>query len=106
MSGLLHDVSHTVFSHVADYIFHDGSGRYQNFQDDELEGFIERSEIPEILNKYGINCKDILDDSKFLLKERELPDLCADRIDYFFRDALAFRKATKKESIQYRGGNL
>ncbi len=37
IAGLLRDVSHTAFSHVADYVFSDGSGEKQNFQDDELE---------------------------------------------------------------------
>lgn len=97
VAGLLHDISHTVFSHVADYIFHDGSGEYQNFQDDALEDFIKNSEIPGILKKYGIGWKDILDDSKFPLKENDLPDLCADRIDYFLRDALAFKKISQKQ---------
>lgn len=97
IAGLLHDVSHTVFSHVADYVFKDGSGEHQNFQDDELESFIGKSEIPEILKKYRINWKDTLDDSKFLLKERKLPDLCADRIDYFLREAKNLEKATQEE---------
>lgn len=97
ISGLLHDVSHTAFSHVADYIFSDGSGEHQNFQDDELENFIEKSEIPEILEKYGIDYKNILDDSKFPLKEKELPDLCADRIDYFLREAKNLKKASQED---------
>lgn len=101
ISGLLHDVSHTVFSHVADYIFHDGSGQYQNFQDNELENFIKNSEIPEILKKYNIDYKDVLDDSKFLLKERELPDLCADRIDYFLREAKNLGRATQEEIDEF-----
>lgn len=100
IAGLLHDVSHTAFSHVADYVFHDGSGAHQNFQDDELESFIEKSEIPEILKKYNIDYKEILDDSQFPLKEKELPDLCADRIDYFLREAKNLKKAGQKEIDQ------
>lgn len=97
VAGLLHDVSHTVFSHVADYVFYDGSGVHQNFQDDELENFIEKSELPEILKKHGINWKEVLDESKFPLKEKDLPDLCADRIDYFLREAKNLGKATQAE---------
>ena len=42
------------------------------------------SEIPNILERYGFNLDYILDDKNFPLKERSLPDLCADRIDYAF----------------------
>lgn len=101
VAGLLHDVSHTVFSHVADYIFSNGSGGKQNFQDGCHQEFIEKTEIPEILKKYRIDYKDILDDSKFPLKERELPDLCADRIDYFLRDAEAAKKTTVQEIREF-----
>lgn len=101
ISGLLHDVSHTVFSHVADYVFNDGSGEKQNFQDDCFEEFIEKSEIPEILKKHKIYYKDILNDSKFPLKEKELPELCADRIDYFLRELGGTKKATQKEINEF-----
>ena len=101
VAGLLHDVSHTVFSHVADYVFSNGSEERHNFQDDCFEEFIEKSEIPEILRKYKINYKDILDDSKFQLKEKELPDLCADRIDYFLRELKVTNKATQEEIYEF-----
>lgn len=99
--GLLHDVSHTVFSHVADYVYSNGSGAKQNFQDEAFKGFIEQSEIPEILKRYRINYRDILDDSKFPLKEKELPDLCADRIDYFLRELKVTNKATQEEIDEF-----
>jgi len=105
ISGLLHDVSHTVFSHVADYIYNDGSGEKQNFQDNCFEWFVNESEIPDILKKYDIDYKDILDDSKFPLQERELPDLCADRIDYFLREPKLTDKITE-ENIQEFIDNL
>jgi HD superfamily phosphohydrolase len=101
IAGLLHDVSHTVFSHVADYIYGSGSGEEQNFQDKCHQEFIENSEIPKILKKYKINYKEILDDEKFLLKERELPELCADRIDYFLRELCVTKKATLKEIREF-----
>ena len=101
IAGLLHDVSHTVFSHVADYIYGSGSGKEQNFQDKYHQEFIENSEIPKILKKYKIDYREILDDEKFLLKERELPELCADRIEYFFRELYVTKKATLKEIREF-----
>lgn len=101
IAGLLHDVSHTVFSHVADYVYSNGSGEGQNFQDEIFEEFIEKSEVPEILKKHKIKYREILDDSKFPLKEKELPDLCADRIDYFLRELNATNKATQEEIDEF-----
>jgi len=101
IAGLLHDVSHTVFSHVADYVFSNGSGEKQNFQDDCFEEFVKSSEIPEILKKYGIDYKYIVNEENFPLKERELPDLCADRIDYFFRELKVTNKASQEEIDEF-----
>jgi hypothetical protein len=89
VSGLLHDVSHTVFSHSTDYALRDGEGAAkQDHQDNVFEAFVKNSDIPNILSKYGLSVDYILDDKNFPLKENNLPDLCADRIDYFFRDGV------------------
>ena len=101
IAGVLHDVSHTVFSHVADYVFSNGSGEKQTFQDDCFEEFVNRSRIPEILKKYKIDYKTLFDDTKFSLKEKELPDLCADRIDYFLRELRVTNKATQEEIDEF-----
>lgn len=89
VAGLLHDVSHTVFSHSADYALRDGeTAAKQDHQDNVFETFVKNSDIPGILLKYGLNAEYILDDKNFPLKEKKLPDLCADRIDYFLRDSV------------------
>lgn len=83
IAGLLHDVPHTAFSHVADFVFENEEHEYhERF----LEEIIYNSEIPEIVERHGLDMEYILDESNFGLLERELPDLCADRIDYFLRD--------------------
>jgi HD superfamily phosphohydrolase len=87
IAGLIHDVSHTAFSHCIDYVFNSGSGEKQDFQDNIFEEYVKRSEIPEILEKYHFDLDYILDDTHFPLKEKDLPDLCADRIDYSLRTA-------------------
>jgi hypothetical protein len=95
IAGLLHDISHMVFSHATDFLFN------RNMQQDYHEIFHEKiilnSDIPSVLKKYNINVKDILDNKKFTLLERNLPDLCADRIDYFLRDMCVYDSLIKKK---------
>jgi hypothetical protein len=87
ISGLLHDVSHTVFSHSTDYALRDGeSAAKQDHQDNVFETFVKNSDLLKIFSKYGLDVDYILDENNFPLKEKKLPDLCADRIDYFLRD--------------------
>lgn len=99
IAGLIHDVSHTVFSHVGDYIY--GFEMNQGFQDNCFGEFVKNSEIPKILEKYGIDYKYIINEKNFPLKERGLPDLCADRIDYFLRAIKVTTKTHSKEINQF-----
>lgn len=84
IAGLLHDVSHTAFSHAMDFAFDEGET--QAYHERFVEKVVFDSEIPTILKKYNVNAKNVVDESKFKLLEREIPALCADRIDYFLRD--------------------
>jgi HD superfamily phosphohydrolase len=90
LAGLIHDVSHTAFSHCTEYVFNAGREERQAYQDSIHGGFVRGSEIPDILSRYGFDPEHILDDDNFPLKEKSLPDLCADRIDYTLRDAMVF----------------
>jgi len=100
IAGLIHDVSHTVFCHTGDYIFDSGSQKSHTFQDKIHRKFVLNTEIPEILRKYGFNIDFVLDERNFPLKEKALPDLCADRIDYFLRDAFYLKEFSKKQIIK------
>lgn len=82
IAGLLHDVPHTAFSHVVDYIF---ESEEHNYHERFFRKIIFGSEIPQILKKHGINTEKVVDPEKFGLLERPIPNLCADRIDYFLR---------------------
>lgn len=85
IAGLLHDAPHTAFSHVSDIVFEDAS---QTFHEKFHEKIIFESEIPRIMKKHGLSVWKLLNKQSFRLAERDLPDLCADRIDYFFRDCV------------------
>lgn len=84
IAGLLHDVSHTAFSHLIDWVL--GSGRVENFQDNQHESFINNSEIPSILKKYDYSVDKITNYKHYTLLEQDIPSLCADRIDYSLRE--------------------
>lgn len=100
IAGLLHDISHAAFSHCIDYALSSGNEKEQSHQDSIHEKFIKNSNLPHILKKYSIDIEYLLDDSNFPLKETNLPDLCADRIDYSLRTALIFHEASKKDIDQ------
>ncbi|HDX9611593.1 TPA: HD domain-containing protein [Bacillus toyonensis] len=88
IAGLLHDVSHTTFSHVIDYVFDNTN---ESYHEEIFSSVVKNSEIPAILSKYGYNYEDILlDDSKWTLLERSAPELCADRVDYTLRDMYTY----------------
>lgn len=91
-AGLIHDVSHTVFSHCADYALAQGSEARQSFQDDVFHTLVLETDIPDILERHGLDPEYIFDESNFPLQETELPDLCADRIDYILRCAYHYEK--------------
>ena len=95
VAALLHDVSHTAFSHVIDFVFNDHSG--QSYHEEKKEEFIAGSDIPAILNRHGMDWHAFLDEEQFPLLEQASPALCADRLDYFLRDLEFLGLANGKE---------
>ncbi|RWS42054.1 HD domain-containing protein [Bacillus mycoides] len=99
IAGLLHDVSHTAFSHVIDYVF---DNENESYHEEIFSSVVKNSEIPAILSKYGYNYEDILlDDSKWTLLERSAPELCADRVDYTLRDMYAYGYISLEEAQNF-----
>ena len=86
IAGLLHDASHTAFSHIIDFVFNSQSK--QSYQDSKLTQAFEIQWINKILRKYDVSPKKILNFENFSLLENELPNICADRIDYTLQDPL------------------
>lgn len=97
IAGLIHDVSHSAFSHCIDYILDSGSQKEHNHQDNLFDNFVRKTEIPDIIKKYGFDLEYILNDKNFPLKEKNLPDLCADRIDYSLKTAVIFGELNEQD---------
>jgi hypothetical protein len=99
IAGLLHDVSHTAFSHVIDYVF---DNENESYHEEIFSAVVQNSEIPAILSKHGYNYEDILlDDSKWTLLERSAPELCADRVDYTLRDMYTYGYISLEEARNF-----
>lgn len=84
IAALLHDVSHTVFSHVGDAYFKSNyrTGK-ESYQDTIHEWYLEKVGILALLNTYGYgNACSTEQKERQRCYEQSLPDLCADRIEY------------------------
>lgn len=81
---LLHDVPHTAFSHVVDFVMEDHN---QEYHDRFLKQVVLNSDIPSICQKHELDIHKILQKADFYLLDNKTPELSFDRWDYFMRDA-------------------
>lgn len=100
IAGLLHDVSHTVFSHVGDWVF---GKEYQDadYQSTIHDQYLANSGIENILKRHGYTVEQMHPKRKeFAMLEQSLPNLSADRLDYNIQGAYFQNFLTKEESIE------
>jgi uncharacterized protein len=86
VAGLLHDISHTAFSHAVDFIF---TSQEQDHHEHLKPVMLDRPDLERALAGLGYAPCEFYDDSIYPLLEQPIPLLCADRLDYFLRDGLA-----------------
>lgn len=81
ISALLHDLSHTVFSHVGDLVL---GYKYQDYHTKVYQQFVSTDEVQRVLKYCKISRNEIEFASNPLFQE----DLNPDRLDYAIRDLL------------------
>jgi len=97
IAGLLHDVSHTAFSHVIDWVI--GDPTKEDHQDKTLLKTFEETKIKNILEEHGFNYKKIAEAKNYSLLEQPAPNLCADRVDYSLREIKFLHSEQDAEKI-------
>jgi HD superfamily phosphohydrolase len=105
-AALLHDASHTAFSHVADVLFDKQEGRVKYFSEDENSyqdkihlWLLSQYKIDELLSDYSISLEDLSpDNEEYKALEKPRPHLCADRIQYNIHTAVEVGLITKKQA--------
>ncbi|MDR1233610.1 MAG: HD domain-containing protein [Holosporales bacterium] len=100
IAGLLHDASHTVFSHVGDYLFSSNLKEcaQRGYQDSIHLSFLEQK-VGFLLKKLNLKLGDVNPDNvKYKALEQPLPDMCADRIQYNIHTGVIMKIISLREA--------
>lgn len=89
ISGLLHDISSPVFSHVIDFL--NGDHENQESTEEKTEEIISNSaEIQTILKRYNLTTEDVKDYHMYPIADNDSPLLSADRLEYTLGNAFYY----------------
>jgi HD superfamily phosphohydrolase len=96
--AMIHDFSHTVFSHLADRFFLKRFDTEYSYQDNIHIWYLSKTDIYNICKKYSININKFDPDlGCYFMLEQKLPDMCADRIEYNIETAKIWNRLSNDE---------
>jgi HD superfamily phosphohydrolase len=101
IAGLIHDISHTAFSHLIDYVF---DIEEEDYHEKRFEEVLRDKELNSVLKKYQLDTNKFTEIEKYQILEYPLPDLSADRVDYTLRDLFQIGRISKKEILWFLSG--
>ncbi len=99
LSGLFHDIATPAFKHCVDFL--DGDYMTQESTEDLTTEIIENSEeIMSLLNRDGIDIKDVDNYHLYPIADNDTPKLSADRLEYSLSNGLITYKLVDLEIIK------
>lgn len=99
ISGLLHDVSTPVFSHVSD--FRKGDALSQTSTESINAHIIQSDkELSVLLRQDGININQIKDYHIYPIADNEIPHLSADRLEYMFPSGMVLEGSWNLDEVE------
>ncbi|EIJ40651.1 HD superfamily phosphohydrolase [Galbibacter orientalis DSM 19592] len=101
IAGLIHDISHTAFSHLIDYVL---EIEEEDYHEKRFEEVLRDNELNAVLKKYQLDINKFIEIENYQILEYPLPNLSADRIDYTLRDLFQIGKITRKEILWFLSG--
>lgn len=100
VSGLFHDISTPVFSHVIDFM--NGDYEKQESTEAETEQIIRSdTDLLQILTSLGIRVTEVSDYHRYPIADNDTPKLSADRLEYSLSNMVNYGFADAAEAASY-----
>lgn len=105
LAGLFHDIATPTFKHCIDFMM--GDHETQESTEERTESIIANSkEIMALLNRDGIDLKEVSDYHIYPIADNDTPRLSSDRFEYTFSSGLVLKRVWELDRIQKMYENI